>query len=266
MFCAQFNTEKDARKELLPVLKLALCDDSQEQRLIMQELLQEYMAKRPGLTCKIFIFDSGHKLLAAEEDEKFNIFILDIVMPQISGIDLGLKLREMESNGIIIYLTVSPEYAIDSYETHAFQYLMKPVQKDLLFQVLDKAIQKQENHRDNCMPIKTKEGLQLAPLDYIMYAELVERTIHYQLYDGKHLDSLTVRAPFQTETAPLLADPRFAQCSAGMLVNLYYVVAIEKNSLLLDTGERIALARTFAAQIRQRWSDYWLNTTNNRQL
>ena len=86
------------------MLKLALCDDNQEHCNIVQETIQAYMTEHPELTCKIFTFTSSLKLLAAEEDEKFNLFILDIVMPQLSGIDLGKKLREMGSSGMIIYL------------------------------------------------------------------------------------------------------------------------------------------------------------------
>ena len=248
------------------MLKLALCDDNQEHCNIMQEMIQAYLTDHPELTCKIFTFTSSPKLLAAEEDEKFDLFILDVVMPQLSGIDLGKKLRELGSSGMIIYLTVSKEYAMESYATQAFQYLTKPIQKDKLFQVLDAAIIELENHHKHSIQIKTKDGLHLARLDHIMYAELVDRTIHYHLYNNQQIISRTVRTSFQTEIMPLLADSRFALCSAGLLVNLYYVIALEKNSMLLDNGERTPMARSYAAQIRQHWSNYWLNSTRNRSF
>ncbi len=242
------------------MLKLALCEDNPEQRLAMQEILRSYASQRPELTIQFFIFDSGYKLLAAEEDEKFDLFVLDVVMPEISGIELGVKLRELGSSGIIIYLTISPEYALDSYSTRAFQYLMKPVQPAHFSSVLDQAIAELNSCRTASLTIKTHDGWQLARLDHIIYAELADRAIRYHLSDGRRLDSLTIRTPFQTEIAGLLADSRFALCGATLLVNLYYVIAVEKTALRLDSGEQLPLARSFASKVRQRWNDYWLNS------
>lgn len=246
------------------MLKLALCEDDPEQRSIMQEIFRKYASQRPDLTIQFFIFDSGYKLLAAEEDEKFDLFVLDVVMPEISGIDLGIKLRELKSNGIIIYLTVSPEYALDSYSTRAFQYLMKPVQPEHFSSVLDQAIAELNSCRAASLTIKTKDGWQLARLDHIVYAELADRTIRYHLSDDRRLDSLTIRSPFQTEIADLLSDSRFTLCGATILVNLYYVTAVEKTALRLDNGEQLPLARSFASKVRQHWNDYWLNSIKKR--
>ena len=123
------------------MIKLALCDDETAQREAAGNLLREYAASRPALAIKLSIFSSGQELLAAaEECGGFDLYVLDIVMPGLSGIDLGVRLRELYSDGDIIYLTISPEYAVDSYAARAFYYLMKPVEPDKLFQVLDQAV------------------------------------------------------------------------------------------------------------------------------
>lgn len=120
------------------MIKLALCDDETAQREAAGNLLREYAASRPALAIKLSIFSSGQELLAAaEECGGFDLYVLDIVMPGLSGIDLGVRLRELYSDGDIIYLTISPEYAVDSYAARAFYYLMKPVEPGKLFQVLD---------------------------------------------------------------------------------------------------------------------------------
>ena len=93
---------------------------------------------------------AGHGLEvldAAEEAGDFDLYVLDVVMPGLSGIQLGMRLREVGSVSPIIYLTVSPEYAVDSYATRAFHYLMKPVQPETLFQVLDEAVAALEKKR-----------------------------------------------------------------------------------------------------------------------
>jgi len=241
------------------MIKLALCDDEAEQRAIIGELIREYAASRPDLAVKPAVFSSGEELLAAAaECGGFDLYVLDIVMPGLSGIDLGVRLRELYSGGVIIYLTISPEYAVDSYAARAFQYLMKPVAPERLFRELDQAASVLEKQKAACVTVRIKEGLRLVRLDEIVYVELVGRAMRYHLSGGICLDSVTVRRPFQEEAAPLLADSRFFLCGASFAVNLFYVMAVGKGYLRMDGGERVPLSRGLAAQAKQRWSDYWL--------
>ena len=242
------------------VIKLALCDDEAEQRVAIGGILQEYAAARPALAVKLSVFSSGRELLdAAEEGGGFDLCVLDIVMPELSGIDLGLNLRKLGFNGAIIFLTVSPEYAVDSYAVRAFDYLMKPVEPERLFTALDQAVAVLEKRKSACVAVRTREGVRRVQLDEILYAELAGRVVRYHLAGGTALDSVTVRKSFREECGPLLADSRFFRCGASFAVNLFYVTAVERSSLQLDGGARVPLSRGLASQARQRWSDYWLN-------
>lgn len=244
------------------MIKLALCDDEAEQREGIGGLLREYAAARPALAVKLSVFSSGGELLkAAKECGGFDVYVLDVVMPGLSGIDVGVRLRELYSGGAIIYLTVSPEYAVDSYAARAFYYLMKPAEPEKLFQVLDQAASALEKQRAACVAVRTKDGLARLRLDEITYAELAGRAVRYHLADGSSLDSVTVRSPFQEETGPLLADPRFFLCGASFVVNLFYVAAVEKGFLRMDSGTRVPLARGLAALAKRRWSDFWLDAS-----
>lgn len=249
------------------MIKMALCDDEAEQRAAVGDLLRAYAAARPALAVKLSVFSSGQDLLAAaEECGGFDLYVLDIVMPELSGIDLGVRLRELYSGGTIIYLTISPEFAVDSYAARAFYYLMKPAEPDKLFQVLDQAVEILEKQKAACVTVRTKEGLERIRLDAIHYAELTSRVVRYHLSDGTCLDSVTVRAPFQEETAPLLADQRFFLCGASFVVNLFYVTAVEKGFLRMDGGMRVPLARGLAARAKRRWSDFWLDASGGETL
>ncbi len=243
------------------MLRIALCDDNRQQRGATGKLLLDYGAARPHLAVKVSVFSSGLEVLAAaEEAGDFDLYVLDVVMPGLSGIQLGMRLREVGSVSPIIYLTVSPEYAVDSYATRAFHYLMKPVQPETLFQVMDEAVAALEKKREACIAVKSREGLRRVRLDEILYAELAERVVRYHLSGGDRLDGMTVRGSFQEEVAPLLGDPSFFLCGASFAVNLFYVTAVEKGALLLDNGKRVPLSRGLAAKAKQRWSSYWLDT------
>lgn len=247
------------------MLKIALCDDDAEQRALTGQLLEEYMKNRPALSARLSVFSSGQEVLfAVEASGGFDLYVLDIVMPELSGIELGIRLRELGSSGAIIYLTVSPEYAVDSYAARAFYYLMKPVAPEDLYQVLDQAVSALERRKSSCVTVKTRDGISLARLDDILYAELSNRTVRYHLAGGTWIDSITIRHSFQDEIAPLLADPRFFQCGASFVVNLFYVTAVEKGLLRIDGGKCVPLSRGLAAQARLRWGDYWLGQAGER--
>ncbi len=242
------------------MIKMALCDDDAEQRASTVRLLQVYAAQRPELAVKLSVFSSGPEVLAAEEKgAQFDLYVLDVVMPEMSGIELGVRLREQGCTGAIVYLTVSPEYAVDSYEAQAFYYLLKPVEQERLYKVLDLVAASIAKHRAACVTVKTKDGLRLVPVDGIAYVELAGRSACYHLAGGEKIESVTMRTAFQTEMAPLLANWGFFACGASFVVNFYYVTSVEKRFLTLEGGDRVPLSRGQMSQIRQQWSDYWMN-------
>lgn len=101
----------------------------------------------------------------------FDIYILDILMPGLSGIDAARKLRQLGDGGEIIYITNSNDFAADSYEVRAFSYLLKPVDEARLFKVLDGAVEKLERRRSSAVMVNTPGGMQRIRLEQILYVE-----------------------------------------------------------------------------------------------
>ena len=104
---------------------IALCDDDARQIQLTHKLLDNYLSLR-GVAAKIWEFSNGQALLNAMYDETFDLYLLDIVMPEMDGIDLGMELRKSDENGVIIYLTTSPDFALQGYQTKAASYLLIP--------------------------------------------------------------------------------------------------------------------------------------------
>ena len=125
------------------MLRIAICDD--ETRFLHQaaNFVQEYLHGHPELSGHIHTFRYGQELLyQVEETGGFDLYLLDIIMPGPNGIQTGLQLRELSNSGEIVYLTTSSDYAVDSYSVRAFYYLLKPLEKKRLFEVLDAADKK----------------------------------------------------------------------------------------------------------------------------
>ncbi|MBQ0027696.1 MAG: response regulator [Lachnospiraceae bacterium] len=122
------------------MIKITYCDDSWIQQGLMDEWLKYYTAKK-GITIEGVPFSTGNDLMAAvEHGASFDIYILDIILPGMRGTEVASKLRERGDNGKIIYLTSSSVFSAQSEEVNAFGYLVKPIQPEQLYEILDRAI------------------------------------------------------------------------------------------------------------------------------
>ena len=240
------------------MLRIAICDDEERQLNQTAALLNSYFLSRPSLNGQVETFRSGVKLLArAETAGGLDLYILDILMPELSGIDTGRRLRALGEGGEIIYLTTSNDFAADSYEVRAFFYLLKPVESGKFFQVLDGAVAKLDRRRSRAIVVTTAAGPRRILLERIRYVERVGRCMRYFCTDGT-VDSQSIRIPFKKAAAPLLTDRRFYLCGASFALNFQHVTGVQAQTALLDDGRAVTLPRTAAAEFKKAWGNYWL--------
>lgn len=240
------------------MLHIAVCDDDSIHQTHSLELLRDYLSQRPGLRGEVRIFDSGEALVAyAAEHGGFDLCLLDILMPGLDGVETGRRLRKLGGRGEIIFLSSSNEFAADSYDVGAFFYLLKPIQREKLFSVLDKAVEKLYLRQQAAMVVHTSEGERRIRLEDIRYVERVGRVARYNCTSGA-VDSQSLRIPFRELAAPLLRDSRFYMCGASYVLNFQHVTAVNGQQARLDSGEVISLPRTAAHAFKKAWGDYWL--------
>ena len=212
-------------------MKIAICDDLPECLEQAVSVARDYIADHKEVSLSIVSFSDPYDLLeSADKIGGYDIYILDIVMPGMNGIQLGLKLRNAGHDGKIIYLTSSEEYAIDSFKVKAFDYIMKPVVKPVFYKAVDEALAALAIKRDKAIVVKTKDAAVRLKYDDILYVELNKRVLMYHMKDGKTVESTHLRAAFSDAVAELLSDSRFAPCGASMAVNLAHVCIISRSN------------------------------------
>ena len=235
-------------------MNIAICDDDNQCSGMLNILLKEYASQKNITNLSVSIYTDGHDLLdALQEDKSFDVCILDIVMPAVSGIDLGIKLREIGYNGIIIYLTSSREHALDSYKVKAFNYILKPVIPEELFSTLDDTLHIISNNADKNIIVKTKEGNVRLYASNILYVELCKRILIYHLADGSTLESIYIRVPFTEATKELLADKQFVQCGAGKIVNLSHITMVTSDEIIFMDTYKFFFSKKTCNEIRSIW-------------
>ena len=245
-------------------MKIAICDDDALCLKQVCAIVEEYkLRKQPEL--EISVYESASDLLMdVMRVGSFDIYILDVIMPGINGIQLGRQLRKEAADCKIIYLTSSRDYAVDSYSVKASDYILKPAKIDRLFESLDEAILTIASRRDKSLIVRTRESSVKLTMDSILYAALENKSIAYHLTNGNTVDGLSIRTSFSEAVQALLKDGRFALCGSGVVVNLYHINTIGADTLFLKTGETLYVGRRACRELRTVWIDFWMNKEGNQ--
>lgn len=221
-------------------MKIAICDDDALFRAQLEAETACYADKNAHLSISTSSFSNAEDLMeAAARIGGFDIYLLDIVMPCMNGVDLGVSLRKSGYDGRIIYLSSSSEFALDAYRAKAFNYLLKPLSSEDIFAALDEAAASISIRKEKSLIVRTNESSVKLTYDSILYAQLNRRMIHYQLSDGRTVDSILIRTTFSEAVQNLLRDPRFVLCGASIVANLHHITMVERDALLFRNNFKL---------------------------
>lgn len=232
---------------------LAVCDDELSQINHIVTLLEAYRREKlPSL--RWITFQTGFSLLAAiEQGRSFDGVLLDIYMTDMNGMEAARSIRTMNNNINILFLTSSPDFAVESYQVDACDYLLKPLRKDKLFRSLDKLVSRLKTAEEQGIVVKNTEGGIIKIIwNKLMYLEAMG---HYGvLY---HADGSTTRTvlSFSSLLKQLSMRNNFIQIHRSYAVNLHYIHRIEKDKVILLNGTALPLPRSRYQEV----SNYFQN-------
>ena len=240
-------------------MKIAVCDDDKYSLNETINLLKQYN-QISKFELDVIGFNNGDDMIESlKKHGDCQIYILDIIMKEKNGIQIAEILRKLKYNGEIIFLTNSNAFAAESYNVGAFNYILKPLDKNKLFDILDTAIKKIEQKQSSFIVISTKSGLCKLPLDDIVYAEKFGRIIRYHCKNDVVIDSLTLKTNFKDANAILLQNNKFSLCGASFVINLECVTNIQGQTLTLYNKEKLTIPRNISTSFKSLWGKYWLN-------
>jgi len=238
-------------------MNIAICDDDLQCAGMLNVMLREYADKHSLKDFTVYIYSHADDLIdAIQDDEHFDICILDIMMPDMSGIDLGIKLREENYEGVIIYLTASKDYALDSYKAKAFNYILKPIVPADLYQTLDDALKNFSHKSDRYIVVKTKEGNTRIALSNLLYVELNKRILVYHLADGSTIESLYLRVPFADAIHDIVSGNSFIQCRGSLVLNVSQISAVTNDNVIFTNNHKVTFSKKICNEILIAWTNY----------
>lgn len=239
------------------MLHIAICEDTLADADRTRGMLTRYGQAHPHMQMEFQHFGTGGALLGAlRSGAHFDLYLLDMLLPDTDGIDLARALARAGKRHTIIYLTVSREYAVEAFSVRAANYLIKPIDQTTLFAALDEAVASLGAQIDTCATVRALMGDMRVALNDIVYVEVTGHVFHYHMQSGETIQSKVLRSPFGEVLAELIEDPRFLRPHQSYLVNASHIQSFSPHELTLDDGSQIPISRLRMNEVRRAYMDF----------
>ena len=237
------------------MLKIAICDDREEDREVVYTHVQHFCEERLQ-QAEIKVFSHPDTLIY--ECEKFcpHIYILDIVMPMINGIQAARELRWNQPEAQIIFVTSERSFALESFDVNPINYILKPVKKEKLFATLSLAMKHIHLEEEKTVMLKVKGGYRTLHLNDIMYMDYRNHVVSYHLLSGETVSTNTLRIGFAEYLQKNHKESDFVQCHESVAVNIRSIDKLTKTDIMVRNQEILPVAKGRYAQVSEKYMNY----------
>ncbi len=233
------------------MLNITLCDDNAIQRAYIKSLVLDW-SEQSGTDICTSEFSSAEALLFSYDELKPDILLLDVEMPGMNGVELAKTLRSRSETAEIIFITGFPDYISQGYDVSALHYLLKPVDRDKLFEVLGRAAKAcgEKGEPETVVFRSGTENIKLRVCD-IEYVAALGHTTAVKA-GGKTYDlSISI-----SEAEKMLGGG-FIRCHRSYIVGLKYVSSVSGESVTLDDGTKIPVSRSMRKTVAEEFIRYY---------
>ena len=235
------------------MIKIAICDDEEKSVALHEHIVRECLQSE-GIGCEITTYTQSRNLLYDITDDGFfyDLILLDIEMPGISGMEIPQQIKGYLPNVRIIFVTSHTEYAIDAFELAIFRYVPKNnLEVKLTAAVVDAAKLIELEARQE-YTIQTANRMEKIPYKDIFY---IQR-------DGKNASIVSsagtskVRKSLQQVFEELDA-PEFIFIDRGYIVNIIQIMKINDGIAILKNGEQLPISRSHLQEVKRQINQFW---------
>jgi len=234
-------------------MNIAIIDDMLMEIELLKKMLMDYSAER-HLPLTISGFQSGEEFIESYQPYTYTAIFMDIFMDGLNGIETAKKIREVDKDAILIFLTSSNDHMMDAFSIHAYDYVEKPSNPSRIFQLMDDIVQKEgdldemyldfiSNQEHFHLPYSEISGIRTSDANYL---DIIDK-------DGQ---TYKTRLTFSSVKEMFEYDTRFILLIRGILVNMDYIQEFKDNSCYLKNGVVLpANVRNFK-KLQQIWTNY----------
>lgn len=230
------------------MINIALVEDEDSAAKVMLGYLNRFTSDK-GVKFNTVRFSDAVGFLA-NYNSNFDIVLMDIEMPDLSGMEAARKLREIDKTVILIFVTNMAQFAVKGYEVDAMDFIVKPVDYFVFSVKLGRALDRVTFNRDVKLRIKTENGVVNLLSSKIKYIESVKHLLIFYTTDGEFRSYGTLK-----ETEAALSAVNFVRCNSCYLVNLRYVNCVHGYTVTVD-GEELLISHPKRKDFVKSLNDY----------
>ena len=237
------------------MIKIAFCDDDTSVLDELSRQIENYKLERNS-KIEYESFSSSFELLfEIENDTRFDIIFLDIIMPKDNGINIAREIRKYDKEAKIIFLTSSSEFAVESYTVKAFFYLLKPITDEKFFRLMDSVVASCETEHSDSLVLRCKTGITRIKLHQLEYCEVIHRTLLIYLTNK---DVLECNGSLDELNKQLEYHGGFLRFHRSYLVNLEHIKNLTYKSITTSSLSQLPIPRGKYREIKDAYLEYML--------
>ena len=221
------------------MLRIAICDDSREDRKRILDFVRDYY-KKHDMDAQIDDFETAGTLLSAEET--YDIYLLDVIMPDMTGIEAAKRLVKKKEAPVIIFITSSLESAVDGYRVNASGFVLKPLAEKDFEETLKRVMEQNFKSREAAISIVHNRVPMELKLSRILYFENRLHRVYIVLKNG---EVLSIHQKLNELQEELQSQSAFLRCHQSYIVNLNHVETLEATGFVMTNGDMVPVSRNF---------------------
>ncbi len=211
---------------------IAIVEDEKAACDALKEQIAEFSKRNKDAEFEVTHYPSAVDFLGKPFD-KFDLIFLDIEMPGINGIEAAKKIRKKNEDIMIVFVTNMAQYALESYEVHAYDFILKPVNYDSFSIKFERCVNALA-HKLMKKEIVLVYGTSKRKVDVgdITFIESSNHNVIVHFLDGEFRMRSTL-ASFEKQ----LRGCHFVYCNACYLVNLKWVKELKGDIIIVGDSE-----------------------------
>jgi len=233
------------------IYRVALCDDDPRFCEACGKLLEEVLRDR-GWDCSPDVFSEPEAFLRAvlAGMAPYDLLLIDVLLGGKNGVELAKALRKKGVGCDLAFISVTPDFALEGYEAEPLHYLTKPVTREKLAGVIDRALKRRRGER--ALIVRTKAGICRVAPSGIRFITISDRMITLFTDAGKMECIGGTLEQLERELPP----GRFLRCHKGYLVNLARIKSVRRYLAELDAGSVVPIGKSHYAEVQNAFIEY----------
>lgn len=228
--------------------RIAVCDDEKASLIAINKYIEKSFLQY-GINFKINIFQSVSVMLKYMREYTYDLYFLDIDMPEMNGIDLAERIYKQNTQTRIIFVSAKEEYVFQSFRVHPFSFVRKSCFQDDMAQVikdLSRIPYKEKQRKQSCKIVDELGYEHTFLLDSMCYLEAQEKYVNIVLDDNKILLRCSLKS---IENA--LNGYGLVRCHKSYIVNIKKVYAVKHDHLVMMDKTELPIRRGMVTELKK---------------